>query len=62
MNIFNSRRPRMDPCGTPFIIPVESLQCGPRLNDCSMKHYIVQNIALFSHAHVNQFDACVFAR
>ena len=25
---------------------------GTRLNDCSMKHYIVQNIALFSHAHV----------
>ena len=23
-----------------------------RLNDCSMKHYIVLNIALFSHAHV----------
>ena len=25
---------------------------GPRLNDCSMKHYIVLNMALFSHAHV----------
>ena len=25
---------------------------GLRLNDCSMKHYIVLNIALFSHAHV----------
>ena len=25
---------------------------GTRLNDCSMKHYIVLNIALFSHAHV----------
>ena len=23
-----------------------------RLNDCSMKHYIVLNMALFSHAHV----------
>ena len=28
--------------------------CGSRwrLNDCSMKHYIVLNMALFSHAHV----------
>ena len=25
---------------------------GMRLNDCSMKHYIVLNMALFSHAHV----------
>ena len=25
---------------------------GPRLNDCSMKHYLVLNMALFSHAHV----------
>ena len=25
---------------------------GARLNDCSMKHYIVLNMALFSHAHV----------
>ena len=25
---------------------------GLRLNDCSMKHYIVLNIAFFSHAHV----------
>ena len=25
---------------------------GGRLNDCSMKHYIVLNMALFSHAHV----------
>ena len=25
---------------------------GPRLNDCSIKHYIVLNMALFSHAHV----------
>ena len=23
-----------------------------RLNDCSVKHYIVLNMALFSHAHV----------
>ena len=28
------------------------LAIGGRLNDCSMKHYIVLNIALFSHAHV----------
>ena len=29
-----------------------SADAGRRLNDCSMKHYIVLNIALFSHAHV----------
>ena len=25
---------------------------GSRLNDCSMKHYIVLNMAFFCHAHV----------
>ena len=39
----------------PFVVHIlrSSLPLGrPRLNDCSMKHYIVLNIALFSHAHV----------
>ena len=29
-----------------------STRARQRLNDCSMKHYIVLNMALFSHAHV----------
>ena len=33
-------------------LSVCSASDGVRLNDCSMKHYIVLNIALFSHAHV----------
>ena len=31
---------------------VGGLGGGQRLNDCIMKHYIVLNMALFSHAHV----------